>query len=712
MFTRAVPFSFGWLLLCSALWGIYSCDLARIESITPPVASFSIDKTSCEVPCTITITNSSTNATNYRWNFGNGQSSSEQNPGKITYTSPGIYAIQLIAIGEEGASDTFAVSINIIEKGKLPIARFSVNNNNCTAPCDPGFVNASLNGSSYRWEFGSPDSVSTEMNPRFTFKKGGDYAVKLRVSNPQGSDDTTVLVKILDRPTIKACFTYPTGTLVAPATVAFDATCSTPNAIYTWDFGDTGSINNTAAGQKVQHIFSKAGKYKVKLVVNLNGTAAEQIQELEVLEPVLADFSFTASNDGFAPTTLTFSNKSSANAISFQWSFGDPSSGNNNTSTLKNPSHTFNAPGTYIITLTANAANGLSTVKKDTLKLKFRTFNLQLGQGAGESVFQTLDGGYLVSMQSGWIKVDQTGKEQWRFTPNVTSFDTPKAVQATNGDYYFAYRHVLPAVSKPKIRIVKLNSSGTFLKQQDINSTEPADDYLGDLILNRNQELILYGVFYSANANTTTKYFARRYKLDLNLTNNPSSQNSIEDYFPISNTEMLHASNGSYIGIQSVFVLFGISNQLFSLGSSTTSFQWNHTLSDVSGLADIVQAPSGSIFVVGRKKTGTPHLSKHTLGTGDLENAKDFGYASSSFTGLIHTSSNQLVACGTGDVFLTKIDPSNFSEIWRKPSSAFSGSTASGVANTKDGGYIIVGTIKVGPNSNVQLIKTDQNGDL
>lgn len=50
--------------------------------------------------------------------------------------------------------------------------------------------------------------------------------------------------------------------------------------------------------------------------------------------------------------TQTFQN-TSTNASRYEWDFGDPASGANNTSTAVNPTHTFSNSGRYVVTLTA-----------------------------------------------------------------------------------------------------------------------------------------------------------------------------------------------------------------------------------------------------------------------------------------------------------------------------------------------------------------------
>ncbi len=55
--------------------------------------------------------------------------------------------------------------------------------------------------------------------------------------------------------------------------------------------------------------------------------------------------------DGF---TYDFSQVTNPLVTSYEWNFGDPASGANNTSTLQNPSHTFSAAGEYTVKLVTN----------------------------------------------------------------------------------------------------------------------------------------------------------------------------------------------------------------------------------------------------------------------------------------------------------------------------------------------------------------------
>ena len=59
-------------------------------------------------------------------------------------------------------------------------------------------------------------------------------------------------------------------------------------------------------------------------------------------------------------TSTSASGAGGAAIVGYAWNFGDPSSGAANTSTVRDPTHRFTAPGTYQVTLTVTDANGLA----------------------------------------------------------------------------------------------------------------------------------------------------------------------------------------------------------------------------------------------------------------------------------------------------------------------------------------------------------------
>lgn len=71
----------------------------------------------------------------------------------------------------------------------------------------------------------------------------------------------------------------------------------------------------------------------------------------------IAEFNASPTS-GNAPLTVTFTDLSSNGPLTWQWNFGDGGSN------LQNPSHTYNSPGTYSVSLTVENNAGLDTETK------------------------------------------------------------------------------------------------------------------------------------------------------------------------------------------------------------------------------------------------------------------------------------------------------------------------------------------------------------
>ncbi len=83
-----------------------------------------------------------------------------------------------------------------------------------------------------------------------------------------------------------------------------------------------------------------------------------------ILAPSLAPAAdFSASPTGlFAGSPVLFVDSSGNSPTSWAWNFGDPASGAANTSTSKNPRHTYAAPGVYTVTLIVTNSVGSNLI--------------------------------------------------------------------------------------------------------------------------------------------------------------------------------------------------------------------------------------------------------------------------------------------------------------------------------------------------------------
>lgn len=147
-----------------------------------------------------------------------------------------------------------------------------------------------------------------------------------------------------------ASFTASPTSGGAGMTVTFtDTSTGSPNS-WTWDFGD----GATATGQGPQtHQYNTQGTYNVRLTVS-NANGSNQSGPTVITVGPAQSVAFDADKfSGTAPLLVTFQDQSTGGPTSWAWTFGD-----GQTSTAQNPPHTYNAAGSYTVTLTVTYAVG------------------------------------------------------------------------------------------------------------------------------------------------------------------------------------------------------------------------------------------------------------------------------------------------------------------------------------------------------------------
>ena len=317
----------------------------------PPVADFIGTPTSGTVPLTVAFTDqSSNNPTSWSWDFGDGNTSTLQNPSH-TYQSAGTYTVSLTVSNDYG-SDT-RTKTNYITAGNIPIADFTGTPTSGTAPLTVNFTDQSSNNpTSWSWDFGD-GHTSTQQNPQHIYQNAGTYTVSLTATNQYGSDTETKTDYITAGNPPVADFSGTPTSGAAPLTVSFTDQSSNNPTSWSWDFGD----GHTSTQQNPQHIYQNAGTYTVSLTAtNQYGSNTEtKTDYITAGNPPVADFSGTPTS-GDAPLLVTFTDLSSNNPTSWSWDFGD-----GNTSTQQNPTHTYQNAGTYTVTLTATNQYGSDT---------------------------------------------------------------------------------------------------------------------------------------------------------------------------------------------------------------------------------------------------------------------------------------------------------------------------------------------------------------
>lgn len=166
------------LVLFAFLLFISSCGDDEPSGGPDPVAAFSVDNSTPNIGDAITFTNSSTNAESYNWDFGDGSSSTLENP-TYTYNQSGTFTVTLTAISAGGAESSTSEELTVTAfTGPTPTASFSIDKAFAEVGDQIIFTNSSVDGSTFEWDFGD-GSTSTDENPTHNYSAKGTYTVTL-----------------------------------------------------------------------------------------------------------------------------------------------------------------------------------------------------------------------------------------------------------------------------------------------------------------------------------------------------------------------------------------------------------------------------------------------------------------------------------------------------------------------------------------------------
>jgi len=324
-----------------------------VTVITSPAIDFSSDDSiSCDAPFTVQFTDKSPIASAWSWDFGDGSTSTEQNPNH-TYTNPGFYDVTLTITLAGGCSNVITKTQYI--KIKPIVASIS---NAPAGGCAPFTFSPIPNIQSidsivsYSWDLGEPGAVYNTQFPTHTYNSTGTYSITLTVTTQSGCVKTITLPKGVitgTKPTADFSFT-PNNTCASTPIQFTDNSLTSPGADveWNWDFGDGGHSN----AQNPTHVFQGTGTLTVRLVVSNNGCQGFVTKSITVLPPV-ANFGYTVNCNNHV--TVAFIDSSLTDIaygpITYQWDFGDGS-----TSSSQSPSHSYSSLGTYNVTL--NVTNG------------------------------------------------------------------------------------------------------------------------------------------------------------------------------------------------------------------------------------------------------------------------------------------------------------------------------------------------------------------
>lgn len=324
-----------------------------------PIANFTSNDSAGCIPLIVNFSDLSieadTNIVNWSWNFGDGAFDSLQNPSH-TYNNVGSYTV-FLQITDANGCQSFKNVPSYIQTTAKPTANFTINGSaiSCDTPLTVNFTNNSFgNGAlNYLWYFGD-SATSISLNPVHTYTDSGLFDVALIVTDQNGCKDSIIMFDLVRISDVVASFTMSNDTVCPGQQVIFTNT-SLNGQTFNWTFGDgVGTSTSLTPG----YSYSNAGNYEITLIaIGPQGACMDTIKDTINVELVTADFSANPVYDCDTPLTVQYTN-TSVNAISWFWVFGD-----GDTSTVQNPSNTYNTEGSFNDTLIVTSPHGC----KDTL---------------------------------------------------------------------------------------------------------------------------------------------------------------------------------------------------------------------------------------------------------------------------------------------------------------------------------------------------------
>ena len=333
-------------------YGCVATDTLEVSALNGAVASVASSGNGC-APLNTTFTNTSENASDYSWDFSDGDVSSDFEPvHTFDNTSENLetFPIELIAIAENGCNDTTVVHVTVYPE---MVAQFNSPQASCT-PFEVVFTNESSGNATFEWTFGDGD-LSTELNPIHIFdnENTGDdetFSVELTATSEYGCSNTaTSEIAVFATPVVSFHVTPITQTFPNTTVAIENLSTSGSSSSILWNFGDGNVGTNENPGE---HTYDTWGVFSISVIISNEYCSEDGIETIHILSPT-PELAFTGRGEGCAPFTVDFTNLS-LYANNYHWDFGDGT-----TVFSENATHSFNEAGTYDITLEAFSYEGV-----------------------------------------------------------------------------------------------------------------------------------------------------------------------------------------------------------------------------------------------------------------------------------------------------------------------------------------------------------------
>jgi PKD repeat protein len=302
------------------------------------------------------LVNNSNGGESFSWDFGNGNSSTLNNPNH-NYIDDGNYTVVLTVTDSNNCSDSYSDTINAVLGNSCDYVLTAIDSNGTDAYF---YTNARSSTSNFTWEFGD-GSTSTSPGPIHTYSTPGVYYYCVTIDNCPAICDSILISEGA------TCNTVSDFSIVNNGDGNYSFTNNSTGDINftSWSFGDgssSGDINPS-------HTFLANGTYTIVLYsVNVDGNNICSdyknitINVTEVVNPVPCQAGVSIYRNPLNANQFIITNSSVGESLNYFWDFGD-----GNTSTLTYPIHFYNGNGPYTLCVTVDNGDGCSSTYCDTI---------------------------------------------------------------------------------------------------------------------------------------------------------------------------------------------------------------------------------------------------------------------------------------------------------------------------------------------------------
>lgn len=369
----------------------------------------------------------------YQWNFGDGGTGSGVTPTHI-YSAAGTYTITLTVTDNNGAKASALGVATIVPPNQPPVANAGgpYNAPSGTAIQFSGNSSHDPDGTivSYEWNFGNGGTAS-DASPSHAYSLPGNYNAVLTVTDNSGATSTgSATVTIANRPPQANAGGPYSGPKQTSIQFQGGASIDPDGSIvsYAWNFGD----GNTGSGVAPNHSYTSIGNYTVSLTVtdNLGSTSSITTTANINTAPIAnAGGSYTGLSGSAVQLNGSASNDTDGSIISYQWNFGDGSTGSG-----ESPLHVYSSVGTYVVTLTVVDNMGAWTNASAVATITSPSNQLPLANPGGP--YSAVSGTPVQFNGTGSSDPDGTITQyQWNFADGAASGASPSHTFTSSGTH-------------------------------------------------------------------------------------------------------------------------------------------------------------------------------------------------------------------------------------------------------------------------------------